>query len=57
VGPGPDLSWQLAKLFEEAAANRVQDVRQRLADLLPGYTPTPAAMASSPALVPYPDGF
>jgi FlaA1/EpsC-like NDP-sugar epimerase len=58
VDPGPDLSWQLAKLFEAAAANRADDVRQRLSGLLPGYAPTAAAEASLAALVaPYPDGF
>ena len=57
VDPGPGLSWQLAELFEAAAANRAQDVRQRLSDLLPGYVPTPATASSAPALVPYPDGF
>jgi FlaA1/EpsC-like NDP-sugar epimerase len=57
VDPGPGLSWQLAELFEAAAANRAQDVRQQLSDLLPGYVPTPATARSAPALVPYPDGF
>ena len=57
VEPEPELTWQLTELFEAAAANRVQEVRQRLAELLPGYTPTPAGASSAALVVPYPDGF
>ena len=39
------------------AANRAQDVRQRLSDLLPGYTPTLATASAAARVVPYPDGF
>jgi FlaA1/EpsC-like NDP-sugar epimerase len=49
---------RLTELFEAAAANRAEEVRRRLFELVPGYTPSTADATTAPVLAaPYPDGF
>jgi FlaA1/EpsC-like NDP-sugar epimerase len=50
--------WELSELFAAAAANRAVEVRERLFELVPGYTPPATGNVSAEALAaPYPDGF
>ncbi|MFD0348941.1 hypothetical protein ACFQ0M_28605 [Kitasatospora aburaviensis] len=56
---GPeDLAGGLTGLYAAAAGNSDEEVRRRLAALLPGYRTAEAEPAPVPALsTPYPDGF
>ncbi|MFI6849755.1 polysaccharide biosynthesis protein [Kitasatospora sp. NPDC050467] len=56
---GPeDLAGGLTGLYEAAVGNSDEEVRRRLAELLPGYRTAEAEPAPVPALsAPYPDGF
>jgi FlaA1/EpsC-like NDP-sugar epimerase len=55
---GEDSAWRLEELLEAAAANHAQEVRRRLFELVPGYTPPTSDTASAASLAaPYPDGF
>ncbi|MGW6918936.1 polysaccharide biosynthesis protein [Kitasatospora sp. NPDC054939] len=58
---GPDdLAGGLTGLYEAAAGNCDDEVRRRLAELLPGYRSTGSAPAQTPVpalATPYPDGF
>ncbi len=55
---GNAFTWRLSELFAAAAANRAEEVRQRLFQLVPESTPPAAHSSSAAALAaPYPDGF